>query len=116
MIPSEPVSSSTNEDNLAELNETIERLEGSSSPADRRRVSSALVDKGIVLGALGREDEQLQTYAAVVEQFADDSDTTVRVAVARALWNRGETFRKANRLTDAIQEYDRLIERFFGEF
>ena len=46
---------------------------------------------GVVLGVLGRSDEEIDAYDGVVARFGDDTEPAVREQVAKALFNDGKS-------------------------
>ena len=68
---------------------TIARLAGSERPEELAELASALVNKGVALGDLGRPEEEIAAYDAVVARFGDAAEPPLRKLVAWALANKG---------------------------
>ncbi len=66
-------------------------------PDAREAVVTALVNKGVALGDLGRTDESLALYDAVIASYGDASDPEVREAAAVALVNKAEALEEVGR-------------------
>ena len=56
----------------------LERFGEDSDTAVRALVATALVNKGVIIGQLGRTDEALDVYGEMVERFGEDSDSAER--------------------------------------
>jgi hypothetical protein len=54
------------------------------APALRERVATALYNKGVVLGELGRAEEALAAYDRVVQDYRDDPAPALRELVDAA--------------------------------
>ena len=78
------------------------------------QVAWALANKGVALGALGRSDEALAVYDAVVERFGGREEPALLEPVAKALVNKGVRLGALGRSEEAIVVYDAVVERFAG--
>ena len=70
------------------------RFGQSSEPALREQVAMALVNKGVALGALNRNEEEIAAYEDVVARFGQSSEPALRESVARALINKNEVLER----------------------
>ena len=85
------------------------------NPALREMVAQAMLDKGVVLGQLGRAEEDLANYAELLERFADDLAPGLRKVVAKALLYRGVTLGELGRVEEERASYAELVEHFGGD-
>ncbi|HZU19175.1 MAG TPA: tetratricopeptide repeat protein, partial [Candidatus Dormibacteraeota bacterium] len=77
-------------------------------------VARSLYNQGIVLGRLGRDEEEIRAYDQVVRRFATSSDPEVLETVAMALCNKGVALERLGRHEAAVRAYDELLRRFAG--
>ena len=99
------------DDARAAFAEFLAKFGGSKTP----RISEppvALFNRGVILGILGRSEEELATYDEVLERFGDSEAHDVLALVAESLFNKGGVLRTLNRLEDALVVYDELVQRF----
>ena len=59
-------------------------------PTLREEIAKALLNKGISLSKLGRNDEEIAVYNNVLARFSTGTETALRENVARALYNKGD--------------------------
>jgi tetratricopeptide (TPR) repeat protein len=83
-------------------------------PTLPERIAKALVNKGITLEKLNRDEDAISAYDEVVRRFDDSTETAIQEQVAKALVNKGITLEKLNRDEDAISAYDEVVRRFDG--
>ncbi|MBI4492375.1 MAG: NACHT domain-containing protein, partial [Chloroflexi bacterium] len=85
-------------------------------PADEVAASSAvataLVNKGVTLGSLGRAEEAIATYDQVVARFGERPEAALAEQVAKALVNKGVRLGSLGRAEEAIATYDQVVVRF----
>jgi hypothetical protein len=81
-------------------------------PAVREAVATALVEKGVELGLLGRRIEEIGVYDQLIERCGDDPTPAVREQVAKALYHKGVTLGLLGRRIEEIGVYDQLIKQF----
>ena len=55
----------------------------------KEQTANALSNQGVVLGKLGRSEEELQVYKQVDERYGKDTEPDVREQVVRSLANQG---------------------------
>ena len=72
------------EEALAVYDDVVARYGDAPEPALREQVASALVNKGVTLGALGRSEEELAVYEQVVARYGDATEPILRQAVEMA--------------------------------
>ncbi|MEA2819711.1 MAG: hypothetical protein QOJ86_1715 [Bradyrhizobium sp.] len=92
-----------------------DRFVTSRDPVLQRKGARALINKGVILGQLGRSDEQIAVYDDLVSRFGAASEIELCELVARALVNKGLTLSQHNRSDEAIAAYDDVIGRFETE-
>ncbi|MGH2436453.1 MAG: tetratricopeptide repeat protein, partial [bacterium] len=85
---------------------------GRSDPALRERMTEALFNKGLTLGALNRSEEAVSVYDEVVKRFGDATEPAAREQVAKALFNKGVRLGALNRSEEAVSVYDEVVKRF----
>jgi tetratricopeptide (TPR) repeat protein len=71
-------------------------------------LAAALINKGGILGELGRGDEAIAIYDDIVSRYGTASEPALRELVAKALFNKGGTLGALGRHDDAISVYDDL--------
>ncbi|RJF87144.1 hypothetical protein D3874_08985 [Oleomonas cavernae] len=92
--------------------EIIARFGDAGEPALREEVARALVNKGITLGDLNRNEEAIAVYDGMIARFGDAGEPALREQVAGALANKGITLGGLDRSEEAIDIYDEIIARF----
>jgi len=80
--------------------------------ADDETTAILLVNKGIALGELGREDEAIRVCDEVVSRFADAPEAGIREQVVRALLSKDITLGQLGRGEEAIRVSDEVVSRF----
>jgi tetratricopeptide (TPR) repeat protein len=76
--------------------------------------ASELFEAAVAAHDSGSADEALTRLTELVASYGESSDPDVRVLVARALFAKADTLRKAGQLEDALVECERLDARFGG--
>ena len=76
------------------------------------QIAKALVNKGITLGKLNRNEEAISVYEEVIKRFGESTETALQKQVANALFNKGARFGKLNRDEDVISAYEEVVKRF----
>ncbi len=76
------------------------------------RVNSALFNKGVVLAGLGRWEEAIAAYDALVRRTGGSQVLGLRENAVRALFNKGASLAGHNRYEEAIAVYDEVVRRF----
>jgi tetratricopeptide (TPR) repeat protein len=74
--------------------------------------SVAGYNHGVVLGELGRSEEELGVYDEVVARFADAPEPELREPAARALFNKAVTLGVLGRSEEELGVYDEVVARF----
>ena len=87
-------------------------LEHNGDSTPQRLSAMALVNKGITLGQLNRNEEEIAVYDQVVARFGEAAEPALREQVARALFNKGITLGKHSRSEEALAAYDQVVARF----
>jgi TolA-binding protein len=72
------------EDAISAYDEVVRRCGDATEPALRELVAKALVNKGVVLGALKRIEDASGVYDEVVRRFGDATEPALREQVAKA--------------------------------
>ncbi len=92
---------------------TICRLvRGSDRAAAARVVASAVFNKAVALGVLGRSEDAIAVYDDLLARFGSATESPLRELVANALVNKGIMLSALGRSEDAIVVYDDLLARF----
>jgi tetratricopeptide (TPR) repeat protein len=94
--------------------DVIERCGTAGVPLSPEQVATALIDKGIMLGQLGRSEEAIRVYEDVVQRFGAASGFRLRELVAKALFNECVMLGQLGQTGDEIAVYGDLIGRFGG--
>ena len=71
-------------------------------------------NQGVTYGRLGKPNEELNSYATLIEQFKGSSNEELQIQVARAMYNQGVTYGQQGKLDDELNSYATLIEQFKG--
>ncbi len=82
------------------------------SAAAELRVNSALFNKGVVLTGMGRWEEAIDAYDALVRRTGGSHVLGLRENAVRALFNKGASLAGHDRYEEAIAVYDELVGRF----
>ncbi len=77
----------------------------------RGLTASALLLKGLTLGALGRSGEAIAVFDLLIVRDCEADAVELRVRVARALFNKGVALNVLGRTEEEIAVYDQLIAR-----
>jgi tetratricopeptide (TPR) repeat protein len=67
---------------------------------------------GVVLGELGRSEEEVAAYDQVLGRYGDDPAPALREQVARALVNKGVRLGVLGRSEEAVAAYDQVLGRY----
>lgn len=81
----------------------------SSEPIEQ---THALLIKGLTLGKMGKNAEEIAIYDEVVRRFGEATEMPLRERVAIALVNKGNTLGKMGKNAEAIAIYDEVVRRF----
>lgn len=82
------------------------------SEADAVKQAQFVVNRGIMLDALGRYDDAIAAYDKLLVRFGDATEPVLHEWVDKALYNKGCALNKLRREEDAIAVYDKLLVRF----
>ena len=77
----------------------------------REQVISALYNKDVMPGQLGRPEDEIRCYDEVVARFGDAAEPGLRTLVAAALINKGNTLGQLGRPEDEIRCCDEVVAR-----
>ena len=66
----------------------------------------------MILGELGRTDEEIVVYDDVVARYGDNSEPALREQTARALFNKAVTLGQLNRSDEEIEVYEDVVARY----
>jgi hypothetical protein len=72
---------------LQTYEDLVRRFGGDETPSVRKLVARGLVNKGVALGRLGRDEDAVAAYEEVTQRFGDDETPAVRKLVAGGLYN-----------------------------
>ncbi len=92
--------------------QVIARYNGVTGESAREQVAMALVNKGIMLGSLGRSEQAIEVCDDVVARFGAATEPALRERVARALVNKGYRLGSLGRSEQEIEVYDDVVARF----
>ncbi len=76
----------------------------------RALLSTALYNRGVVLGKLGHDDEALPLYGEVIAQPVDDPAPIIEAQIAKALVNKANILRRRGDDNMAFDLYCRAVE------
>ena len=96
---------------LVDLEDLLEKYRRQTTPTVQYSVLSALVNKGVILVHLHRDEEAMVACDEAAELFEASDSPELRRAAATALLNKSYLLTRAGRTQDAIDVCDRLIER-----
>src|SRR5260370_307258 len=74
--------------------------------------SRAMVNVGLLLGQLGRFEEEVEVYDEVVARFGDAPEPAPREQVAKALVNKSIMLGELGRFEEEVEVYDEVVARF----
>jgi tetratricopeptide (TPR) repeat protein len=77
-------------------------------------LATALKDKAVTLGLLGRNDEALALFGQIIERHHRSDDIEVRAAVDKSLCNKAVLLNEGGRKDEAIRLYDEVANRNMG--
>ena len=73
---------------------------------------TALFNKGITLGQMGKSDEEIAVYDEMTKRYGDDPEAGVRERVVNALVNKGIALDLMGENEKAIAVYDEVVKRY----
>ena len=82
------------------------------SEQESKLYAITMVNQGVTYGRLGKADEELNSYATLIERFKDSSNEEIQIPVANAMCNQSVAYRQQGKLEYAISSYSTLIEQF----
>ena len=100
------------EDALDAYDQVVRQFGASEVPELRMAVATALVNKGISLGALRRLKEALAACDEVLHRFGESEVPEFQAFVANALVNKSAALFESNRLKEALATCDEVQHRF----
>ncbi|MDD4929207.1 MAG: tetratricopeptide repeat protein [Gallionella sp.] len=74
--------------------------------------AKALLSKGITLGQMQRNEEEIAVYDEVLRRYGEATETALRERVAKALLNKGFTLGQMQRNEEEIAVYDEVLRRY----
>ena len=83
-----------------------------SPDASQAQITQFLFNRGVLLGELGRGEEEIKAYDEVLSRFGDAREPALREPVAKALVNKGVSLSQIGRGEEAIKAYDDVLSRF----
>ena len=96
---------------LVDLEDLLEKYRRLTTPTVQHSVLSALVNKGVILMHLHRDEEAMVACDEAAELFEASDAPELRPTAATALLNKSYLLTRLGRTQDAIDVCDRLIER-----
>lgn len=84
-------------------------------PSLNAKVSSALFNKGVVMGLRGRRTDAIAAYDELVTRSSESVDPSIRQSTARALFNKGNSLFRMGRHEEAIAAFEDIVRRFAGD-
>ena len=76
-------------------------------------IAASLFNRGNMLGHLGRSDDALSAYDAVIARYSETTRPDIAEKVARALFNSGRIYQeKPDGADDAREAYRQILDRF----
>ena len=70
--------------------------------------------KALLYSQQGKLDDELNSYAALIEQFKDSSNEEIQLQVAKAMFNQSVTYGQQGKPGDELKSNVALIEQFKG--
>jgi tetratricopeptide (TPR) repeat protein len=100
------------EDTLSNRDEVLRSLGDAIELALRKKVATALVERGSALSDLNRYEEALDAFDEVIRRFGAATEPALREQVTRASYKRGSALFFLKRYADALAAFDEVIRRF----
>ena len=75
----------------------------------------AAINVGVLLGELGRSEDELAVYDEVIARYGDEPEPALREQAASALVNKGFRLGALGRSEEAVAVYDEVIARYGDE-
>ncbi|MDI4653945.1 MULTISPECIES: tetratricopeptide repeat protein [Pseudoalteromonas] len=82
------------------------------SEQESKLYAITMINQGVTYGRLGKPDDELNSYATLIEQFKDSSNEEIQTQVATAMCNQGLTYEGLGRYDDELNSYATLIEQY----
>ncbi len=98
------------EEGESAFTEALSALTATSGAPDL--LAATLVGHGMLLARAGRHSEAIRLYEQVIERFAGNRESQVRVAVANARIAKAAASEELGRPEEAIAEYRKLVTAF----
>lgn len=76
------------------------------------RTAQAMIQRGLLLGEIGRDDEEIAAYDAVVARYGENHLIELSRAVISALENKALTYRDQEDYEAVVETCDDLIRRY----
>jgi len=82
------------------------------SEQESKLYAITMVNQGVTYWRLGKPDDELNSYATLIEQFKDSSNEEIQIQVASAMCNQGVTYGQQGKPYEELNSYATLIEQF----
>ena len=82
------------------------------SEQESKLYAITMLNQGVTYGRLSKPNDELNSYATLIDQFKDSSNEEVQIQVAKAVLNQGVTYGQQGKFEDAISSYATVIEQF----
>jgi tetratricopeptide (TPR) repeat protein len=97
---------------LAAFDQIIDQGKGAPEPLLQEAVARALINKGVILGKLGKVQAEGQVYDEVLDRFKAQTSPALLQATAFALFNKGANLGKQGKIEEELAIYDEVRRRF----
>ncbi len=82
------------------------------SEQESKLYAITMLNQGVTYGRLGKLNEELYSYATLIEQFKDSANEEIQIQVAGAMCNQGVTYSEQGKPDEELNSYATLIEQF----
>jgi len=82
------------------------------SEQESKLYAITMVNQGVTYWRLGKPDDELNSYATLIEQFKGSSNEEIQIQVAGAMCNQGVTYGRQGKPDEELNSYAALIEQF----
>ena len=80
-----------------------------------QQAASTLYNKGVALGQLGRNQEAVDTYEALIARLGDDPAPAIREQVIKAMFNKAVRLGQIGDNDKAIATYEQVIDTYSSD-
>ena len=82
------------------------------SEQESKLYAITMLNQGVTYGRLSKPNDELNSYATLIEQFKDSSNEEIQIQVAKAVYNQGVTYGEQGKPNDELNSYATLIKQF----